>query len=613
MRITVEPVSGNAHERDDGAEVRYLRERVAALTAEVDEARRSLPMFRAIAAAATDLIYVKDLAGRYLFVNDAVARLYGVRVADFVGNDDRQMFDAAAASQLRETDREIMRSGVAQELEESTTVDGLARTFLSTKSPYRDAAGEVIGLIGVSRDITDARSTAEEVARLRALQAAATAAATGDPDRAADLATFRTFQAIADAAPDSVYVKDREGRFVFLNRAALRVLQATELPIGEVLGSTDDAFLDAPAAARIMDADQEVMATGIAQEVDESAVVDGRPRTVRSLKAPYRDESGRVIGLVGVSRDVTASRQLEARLLRAEARWQFALDTVGEGIWDWDLPSREVYYSPRWKSMLGYADDEIGDTTLEWERRVHPEDLESALRAMNRHMRGETAEYNCEHRIRTRSGYYLWVRGRGRVIERGEDGTIVRIIGSQTDVTAEVIERRALQDAAEELGRLAEIDELTGIANRRGFTRALEAALRDASESGDVVHLALIDVDGFKTYNDTHGHVVGDHVLRELAAVIARIPSRRGEVAARYGGDELALLLVGDVDLAAVLESARRDILALGLAPNGLPVSVSIGGVSATAATTAPGLLLHEADRRLYRAKADGRNRVVAG
>ncbi|SEC22408.1 Stalked cell differentiation-controlling protein (plasmid) [Tsukamurella tyrosinosolvens] len=613
MRITVEPVSGNAHERDDGAEVRYLRERVAALTAEVDEARRSLPMFRAIAAAATDLIYVKDLAGRYLFVNDAVARLYGVRVADFVGNDDRQMFDAAAASQLRETDREIMRSGVAQELEESTTVDGLARTFLSTKSPYRDAAGEVIGLIGVSRDITDARSTAEEVARLRALQAAATAAATGDPDRAADLATFRTFQAIADAAPDSVYVKDREGRFVFLNRAALRVLQATELPIGEVLGSTDDAFLDAPAAARIMGADQEVMATGIAQEVDESAVVDGRPRTVRSLKAPYRDESGRVIGLVGVSRDVTASRQLEARLLRAEARWQFALDTVGEGIWDWDLPSREVYYSPRWKSMLGYADDEIGDTTLEWERRVHPEDLESALRAMNRHMRGETAEYNCEHRIRTRSGYYLWVRGRGRVIERGEDGTIVRIIGSQTDVTAEVIERRALQDAAEELGRLAEIDELTGIANRRGFTRALEAALRDASESGDVVHLALIDVDGFKTYNDTHGHVVGDHVLRELAAVIARIPSRRGEVAARYGGDELALLLVGDVDLAAVLESARRDILALGLAPNGLPVSVSIGGVSATAATTAPGLLLHEADRRLYRAKADGRNRVVAG
>ncbi|MCA0155362.1 PAS domain-containing protein [Tsukamurella sp. M9C] len=597
----------------DGATVRRLRERVASLTAELDDTRRSLPMFRAIAEAATDLIYVKDLAGRYLFVNDAVARLYGVRVADFLGNDDRQMFDAAAAAQLRETDREIMRTGVGQELEESTTVDGLARTFLSTKSPYRDADGEIVGLIGVSRDITDTRSTAEEVARLRALQAAATAAANPGPVSGADFATFRTFQAIADAAPDSVYVKDRQGRFMFLNRAAVRVLQATELPIGEVLGSTDDDFLDARAAARVMGTDQEVMETGIAQEVDESALIDGRWRTVRSLKAPYRDESGRVIGLVGISRDVTATRQMEARLLRAEARWQFALDTAGEGIWDWDLASREVYYSPRWKSMLGYGADEIGDTTNEWERRVHPDDLEAALRAMNRHMRGETAEYRCEHRIRTKSGEYLWVRGRGRVIERSETGAIVRIIGSLTDVTAEIAERRALQDAAQELSRLAEIDELTGIANRRGFGRALDAALREAADVGDLVHLALIDVDGFKTYNDTHGHVVGDHVLRELAAVIARIPSRRGEVAARYGGDELALLLVGDVDLAAVLESVRRDILALGLAPNGLPVSVSIGGVSATASTTAPGLLLHEADRRLYRAKADGRNRVVAG
>ncbi|CAM3903959.1 sensor domain-containing diguanylate cyclase [Tsukamurella ocularis] len=606
-------MSNSADEGDRDAEVRRLRERVAALTAEVDEARRTLPMFRAIAAAATDLIYVKDLAGRYLFVNDAVARLYGVRVADFLGNDDRQMFDPAAAAQLRETDREIMRRGVAQELEESTTVDGLARTFLSTKSPYRDAAGEVIGLIGVSRDITDARSTAEEVARLRALQATATAAANARADGAADLATYRTFQAIADAAPDAVVVKDRRGRFVFLNRAALRALQVTELPIEQVLGSTTDHFLDGPAAARVMAADEEVMATGIAQEIDESLLIGGRARTVRTLKAPYRDESGRVIGLVGVSRDVTASRQMEARLLRAEARWQFALDTVGEGIWDWDLASREVYYSPRWKRMLGFADDEIGDTTLEWERRVHPDDFASALRAMNRHMRGETAEYHCEHRIRTRSGHYLWVRGRGRVIERADDGTIVRIIGSQTDITAEVAERRALQDAAEELVRLAEIDELTGIANRRGFARALDAALRDATESGDTVHLALIDVDGFKRYNDTHGHVVGDAVLRDLAAVIARIPSRRGEVAARYGGDELALLLVGEVDLATVLESARRDILALGPAPSGLPVSVSIGGVSATAATTAPRLLLDEADRRLYRAKAAGRNRVVAG
>ncbi|KXO92352.1 hypothetical protein AXK57_15200 [Tsukamurella pulmonis] len=595
---------------DADAEVRRLRHRVASLSAELAEANRTLAMFRTIAASATDLIYVKDLAGRYVFVNDTVARLYGLRVADFIGNDDREMFDPAAAAQLRETDREIMRSGVARELEESTTVDGLARTFLSVKVPYRDVDGEVIGLIGVSRDVTDTRSSAEEVARLRALQAAATEAANADPARV-DLGTYRTFQSIADAAPDAVYVKDRKGRFLFLNRAAVRVLQATELPIGEVLGSTDDDFLDATAAARIMGTDREVMTTGIAQEVDETVVVAGGQRTVRSLKAPYRDESGRVIGLIGISRDVTETRRLEARLLRVEARWQFALETVGEGIWDWDLAAREVYYSPRWKSMLGHREDEIGDSPLEWERRVHPDDLEMALRAMGRHMRGEADEYYCDHRIRVKSGEYRWVRARGRVIERAPNGAVVRMIGSQADITAQIVERRALEHQALALERLVEIDELTGIANRRGFGRALDRLLHTGAENGDTVHLALIDVDGFKNYNDTHGHTAGDDVLRRIAEVIARVPDRPGELAARYGGDELALLLVGERDLPVVLEAVRSAILDLGLVRDGAPVTVSIGGVSATATTTAPGLLLHEADRRLYRAKAAGRNRVV--
>ncbi|TWS21830.1 PAS domain S-box protein [Tsukamurella sputi] len=491
--------------------LRRERDRVEDLTQELERTRSALSMFQAIAESATDLIYVKDLAGRYVYVNDVVARLYDVRADEFVGRDDRQMFDAAAAAELREADRAIMRSGVPRELEEWTTVDGRARRFQSTKSPYRDASGRVVGLIGVSRDDTDTRSTAEEIARLRALQEGAAGSL---PRGVGDHITIRTLQAIADAAPDSVYVKDRDGRFIFLNRAAQRVLQAGDRPLGEVLGGTDADFMDPVAAARIMETDRAVMDTGVAQEIDESAEVDGRRVTVRSLKAPYRDEAGRVIGLVGISRDVTTTRLIEARLLRAEARWQFALDTVGEGIWDWDIAAHEVYYSPRWKRMLGYSDDEIGDTTLEWERRVHPDDLETALRAMNRHMRGETAEYHCEHRIRTRSGEYMWVRARGRIIERAGDGTIVRIIGSQTDITDERTERRALEDAAQELGRLAEVDELTGIANRRGLGRALDAAWSAAAQDGGMVHLALIDVDGFKTYNDSHGRRRGPARLR---------------------------------------------------------------------------------------------------
>ena len=423
---------------------------------------------------------------------------------------------------------------------------------------------------------------------------------------------LRMLQAVADAAPDLVFVKDLRGRYLFLNAAAARVKGA---PIPEVLGRDDTNFFEPEFAARLMATDREIMTSGVAREVEEKPVVDGEVRTFLSLKAPYRDAAGTVIGMIGISRDITEARRAAAELARAEARWQFAITSAGDGIWDWDLATGSVFYSPQWKAMLGYAghESEIGERAAEWERRVHPDDLHGVLAQVNRHMRGIADEFSFEHRMRTRAGTWVSVLARGRVIERTPDGAPLRLIGMQTDITQQVADRRRAERQAIEAGRLAEVDDVTGIANRRGFTRAFGAAWHHAAAAGEQLHLALIDIDEFKMYNDSFGHDGGDHVLRELAAVIACIPSRPGEVAARYGGDELALLLVGEVDLRAVLESVRRDILVLGLAPNGLPVSVSIGGVSATASTTAPGLLLHEADRRLYRAKAEGRNRVVAG
>ncbi|RDB45764.1 sensor domain-containing diguanylate cyclase [Tsukamurella tyrosinosolvens] len=451
------------------------------------------------------------------------------------------------------------------------------------------------------------RESADEVHRLRAMANAlnsAVADGAGEP--------LRMLQAVADAAPDLVFVKDLQGRYVFLNAAAARVKGA---PVPDVLGRDDTNFFDPEFAARLMATDREIMTSGVAREVEEKPVVEGELRTFLSLKAPYRDAAGTVIGMIGISRDITEARRAAAELARAEARWQFAITSAGDGIWDWDLATGSVFYSPQWKAMLGYAgrESEVGDGTAEWERRVHPADLDDALSRVNRHLRGLSDEFSFEHRMRTRAGTWISVLARGRVIERAADGAPLRLVGMQTDITRQVADRRRAERQAVEAGRLAEIDDLTGIANRRGFGRALDLALRAAAEEGGLVHLALIDVDSFKRYNDTHGHTAGDDVLRAVAAAIAAVPERPGEVAARYGGDELALLLVGDRDLVAVLEAVRGVVLELGLVRDGLPVTVSIGGVSATAATTAAGLLLHEADRRLYRAKAGGRNRVVAG
>ncbi len=465
--------------------------------------------------------------------------------------------------------------------------------------------GDVRQAFGDGRPPAHPSGSAEDVERLRTMAAALVDAVEDGP-----MGPLRMLQAIADAAPDLVFVKDLQGRYVFLNAAAARVKGA---PIPEVLGRDDTNFFDPEFAARLMTTDRAIMTSGVAREVEETPVVDGELRTFLSLKAPYRDAAGTVIGMIGISRDITEARRAAAELARAEARWQFAITSAGDGIWDWDLATGSVFFSPQWKAMLGYAghEAEVGDEPAEWERRVHPADLDRVLDLVNRHLRGLTEEFSFEHRMRTRAGRWVSILSRGRVIERGPDGAPLRLVGMQTDITRQVADRRRAERQAVEAGRLAEVDDVTGIANRRGFTRAYRAAWQHAATAGEQVHLALIDIDEFKRYNDSFGHAAGDRALRSFASIVARVPADGVGVAARYGGDELALVLTGDVDLEATLEAVRAEVLAVGLTHDDRrPVSVSSGGVSRTA-TGSPGRLVREADRRLYRAKALGRNRVV--
>ncbi|MES0872949.1 PAS domain S-box protein [Sinimarinibacterium thermocellulolyticum] len=133
-------------------------------------------------------------------------------------------------------------------------------------------------------------------------------------------------------------------------------------------------------------------------------------------------------------------------------RWRAAVEASGIGVWDWCVTSGEVYYSPEWKAMLGYADDEIGARFEEWQDRVHADDLDAALAAIDAHLKGHTAMYVCEHRLRGRDGGYRWILARGRVIERDAAGRATRVVGTHTDITAQ---RRALAQMQEREARYA--------------------------------------------------------------------------------------------------------------------------------------------------------------
>lgn len=128
-------------------------------------------------------------------------------------------------------------------------------------------------------------------------------------------------------------------------------------------------------------------------------------------------------------------RAREQQLAVSEQRWSFALDGAGDGVWDWDVSSNRVFFSPAWKRMLGYHEDDIGDALDEWNSRIHPCDKDACAADLQGHLSGALEFYRNEHRLRCQDGSWKWILGRGKVVERAADGQPLRVIGTHTDIS----------------------------------------------------------------------------------------------------------------------------------------------------------------------------------
>lgn len=163
--------------------------------------------------------------------------------------------------------------------------------------------------------------------------------------------------------------------------------------------------------------------------------------------------------------DITDRKQSETALKESEERWKFALEGAGDGLWDWDAVTNHVYFSRQWKAMLGYTEDEFGNTLDDWERCVHPEDIARVFSDLERHFRRETETFSNEYRIRCKDGTYKWILDRGKVIEWTENGKPRRIIGTHTDISyrkqAET-EKTNLENKLQQAQKMESIGRLAG-------------------------------------------------------------------------------------------------------------------------------------------------------
>lgn len=177
---------------------------------------------------------------------------------------------------------------------------------------------------------------------------------------------------------------------------------------------------------------------------------------LKTIELPYpgKDEIILIYNQLNVMlRRIEESREeiIEShkRALNSEARWKFAIEGNKDGLWDWDLQTNKVFYSPRWKQMLGYDENEISNTLDEWRKRVHPDDLEKALAAVKAHMDGLTKHYECIHRVKNKKNTYIWILDRGKIIEYDENNNPSRFIGTHTDITESKMLERRLNEAKE--------------------------------------------------------------------------------------------------------------------------------------------------------------------
>lgn len=302
--------------------------------------------------------------------------------------------------------------------------------------------------------------------------------------------------------------------------------------------------------------------------------------------------------------EISERKRVEQALRESEERYVLAIQGANDGIWDWNLKSNQIHFSPRWKSMLGYIETEIGNDILEWFDRIHTEDVEKVKLDLSAHLSGTASHFQNEHRMLHKDGKYRWMLCRGLAI-RDNDRVVRRIAGSLTDISErKTTEAKLLRDAF--------FDRLTGLPNRALFLDRLKNAIERVKRKPEYLFAVFfLDLDHFKNINDTLGHPVGDQLLKEVGRIL-KTNLRATDTVGRLGGDEFVILLEDIKDPISVSSIAewilRRFTAPILLPENEVFVTTSMGVVVSNTGYDLPEEILRDADIALYAAKERGKS-----
>ncbi|WP_421760337.1 diguanylate cyclase [Devosia sp.] len=416
-------------------------------------------------------------------------------------------------------------------------------------------------------------------------------------------------------APDYLYVKDRESRFVAVNEAVARVNGVTSPD--QLYGKTDFDLVAPERAARLFAEEQRVMGSdGAALDVEEMVETDGVDRWFITSKSAVRNIDGEVLGLTGVTRDVTEKKRLEEAFIRSGDQLNLVLSEMSDGIALFEDTGRLAFANDQYRKLFPLTSDlrvpgaQLRDILDAAYRRgeqlsIPPAGLQPWIESVLGALKTGGVE-----EVHLYDGRWLYVRT--KPIEAGGATVIV------SDITEIKRAEAGLMALTDQLQLLARTDGLTGLLNRRSFDEELDKEVARTRRNGMPIGLIMVDIDRFKLFNDRYGHPAGDECIKKVATTLRTAARRPADLAARYGGEEMCLILPDTDDAGAFALAEQLRLAVRGLAiehadsEKGLvTISLGVATYSANEPARSGEVLVARADEALYIAKDAGRDRVM--